>query len=141
MTCKTQKALRDLVDACQPVFCQMLHHKKADQHGDDDDCPVVARFDKALENAKSLLNRKPLRHLRVSSYHGNELFDALIESGLHYKVGRHFSIGDQFWLIGCTNVPSDLPEGVTELDEKHVKSMIPDVDLEKVREAIEGEEQ
>lgn len=55
MTCKTHKALKDLVAACQPVFCQALHHDKKDQHGDDEACPVVGRYEQALKQAREAL--------------------------------------------------------------------------------------
>lgn len=58
MTCKTQKALKalkELVAACQPVFCQALHHDKKDQHGDDEACPVVERYDRAIQQAREAL--------------------------------------------------------------------------------------
>lgn len=55
MTCKTQKALKELVAACQPVFCQMLHHDKKDQHSDDEACPAVERYDRAIQQARDVL--------------------------------------------------------------------------------------
>jgi hypothetical protein len=37
------------------VYCVEMHHRKRDRHSYDEECPVVRRFKKAVEDAKKLL--------------------------------------------------------------------------------------
>lgn len=44
--CKQQlsRYQRMVNEAAQCMVCENVHHEKADQHGLDEDCPVVARW-------------------------------------------------------------------------------------------------
>ena len=42
-----RKLLMDLLRVFPTVGCSELHHPKKDQHGDLEDCPVLARIKKA----------------------------------------------------------------------------------------------
>ena len=62
-TRKQDEALiRQLVEALEVTasdVCQVAHHKKRDQHGNGDVCPVQARHDEAIAAGRARLEGKP----------------------------------------------------------------------------------
>ena len=54
--------IRQLVEALEVTasdVCQVAHHKKRDQHGNGDVCPVQARHDEAITAGRARLESKP----------------------------------------------------------------------------------
>lgn len=54
--------IRQLVEALEVTasdVCQVAHHKKRDQHGNGDVCPVQARHDEAIAAGRARLESKP----------------------------------------------------------------------------------
>ena len=54
--------IRQLVEALEVTasdVCQVAHHKKRDQHGGGDVCPVQARHDEAIAAGRARLEGKP----------------------------------------------------------------------------------
>ena len=52
---------RIMVSIPEPAsdVCQVAHHKKRDQHGNGDVCPVQARHDEAIAAGRARLEGKP----------------------------------------------------------------------------------
>ena len=53
--------IRQLVEALEVTasdVCQVAHHKKRDQHGNGDVCPVQARHDEAITAGRARLESK-----------------------------------------------------------------------------------
>ena len=54
--------IRQLVEALEVTasdVCQVAHHKKRDQHGNGDVCPVQARHDEAIAAGRARLEGRP----------------------------------------------------------------------------------
>ena len=54
--------IRQLVEALEVTasdVCQVAHHKKRDQHGSGDVCPVQARHDEAIAAGRARLEGRP----------------------------------------------------------------------------------
>ena len=54
--------IQQLVEALEITasdVCQVAHHKKRDQHGNGDVCPVQARHDEAIAAGRARLEGKP----------------------------------------------------------------------------------
>ena len=59
--------IRQLVEALEVTasdVCQVAHHKKRDQHGNGDVCPVQARHDEAIAAGRARLEGDHIAHAR-----------------------------------------------------------------------------
>jgi len=52
-----EKVIKDLVYDAPCAECENMHHRKPDQGHDLGNCPVVDRWEKALDNAINLINK------------------------------------------------------------------------------------
>lgn len=68
-------------------------------------------------NYKKIVN---LRFSLIGQYHDGDSklhpSDELRKLGIKYMFWMPQTIGDQIWLLGCSNIPSELPSYITELE-------------------------
>lgn len=53
------RLLLEALEVTASDVCQVAHHKKRDQHGNGDVCPVQARHDEAIAAGRARLEGKP----------------------------------------------------------------------------------
>ena len=52
---QAKEIIKNLLKNCPEVYCNDLHHSKADYHSNDEDCPVFKRYKDAVNEARNFL--------------------------------------------------------------------------------------